>query len=69
MATLEGNMGSLMVLLLGLPARACILGYAEQAAHTDPQRGKDSASDHCFYSFSSKCFVHLQYRGQVSSFF
>ena len=69
MGTLEGDMGSLMVLQLQLPAKAGIMGYAEHAVHRCPQTGKDSDSDPCFYSFSSKCFVHFQYRSQVSFFF
>lgn len=69
MGTLEGDMGSLMVLWLQLPAKAGIMGYAEHAVHRGPQTGKDSDSDPCFYSFSSKRFVYFQYRGQVSSFF
>lgn len=69
MGTLEGDMGSLMVLQLQLPAKAGIMGYAEHAVHSCPQTGKDSDSDPCFYSFSSKCFVHFQYRSQVSFFF
>ena len=69
MGTLEGDMGSLMVLRLQLPAKAGIMGNAEHVVHRGPQTGKDSDSHPCFYSFSSKCFVHFQYSGQVSSFF
>ena len=56
MVTLEGNMGSLMVLFLRLPARAGIMEYTEYTVHRDPLRGKDPDSDHSSYSFSNKYF-------------
>lgn len=56
MATLEDNMGSLVVLFLQLPAGAGLMEYAEHAVHRDPQREKDPASYRCFHSFSYRWF-------------
>lgn len=45
------------------------MGYAEQAIHRNPLRGKDPDSDHGSYSFSNKYFCASTAQAKAPPFF
>ena len=56
----EGKMGSLTVVFLRLPAKAGIMGYAEQAEHRDPKEDRIQTLIMAFIHLVIKIYVHLQ---------